>query len=117
MRRAYYLAAAFFAFCLVFNTAAALAQTGADPAPIPIKAAWDLPDKAPVAVEGYITKSLAPHKYILAKDGEEIRVNVTDKVWGGDPTDEKQLIVVYGEIKVHGVTKEREIEASKIVRK
>ena len=115
MKNSYYLAAAFTAFCLVFSTTAALAQTGAEPALIPIKAAWDLPDKAPVAVEGYITKNLAPHKYILAKDGEEIRVNITSQVWGGDPTDEKQLIAVYGEIKVHGISKE--IEVDNVVRK
>lgn len=115
MKQAFSLIAILFALSVVFSVPAAFAQDGAEPTPIPIKEAWDLPNKTPVAVEGYIIKSLGPEKYILAKDGVEIRVKIDSDAWGGDPTGEKDLIIVYGEMYKHGNAKE--IEVTKVERK
>ncbi len=115
MKQAFRLIAALFVFCVAFSVPA-FAEGDAEPAPIPIKEALELPDKSPVALEGYIVKSLAPHKYILAQDdGEQVRVKIDADAWGGEPTGEKDLIVVYGEFTKHGNS--REIEVDKVVRK
>lgn len=115
MKQVFSLIVVLFALSVMFGVPAAFAQDGAEPAPVPIKEAWELPNKAPVAVEGYIIKSLGPHKYILAKDGVEIRVKIDSDAWGGDPTGEKDLVIVYGEMSKRGNTKE--IEVSKVERK
>ena len=115
MKQASYLVAALLALCVALAAGPAFAQTGDEPKLTPIKEVWDLPAETPVAVEGYITKGLAPNKYILDKDGDQVRVNIDSDAWGGDPTDDKQLIVVYGETSKRGRTVE--IEVTKVERK
>lgn len=115
MKRTSYFIAALFAVCMVLGAAAAFAQTGTDPKPMAIKEVWDLPAKTPVVVEGYIVKDLGPGKYALSQGPDQIGVKISDKVWDGDPTGPKDLIVVHGQVIKDG--RLAEIEAAKIDRK
>lgn len=118
MKHASYFLAALFAIFVVFAVPAAFAQEGDGAATakvIPIKEAWNLANKAPVAVEGYITKSLGPGKYTLENEGAFIRVKIDKDTWGGEPTGEKDLITVYGTVLKRGNS--TEIEVEKVVRK
>ena len=114
MRRTSYFIAALLTLCLVFGASAAFAQT-ADPKPMTIKEVWDLPNNTQVVVEGNIIKDLGPGKYALAQGSDEIGVKISDEVWGGKPTGEKDLVVVHGKTVKDG--RMMEIEASKIERK
>lgn len=117
MKHASYFLAALFAIFVVFSVATAFAQeNGAATAKvIPIEEARHLGDKAPVAVEGYITKSLGPGKYTLENENAFIRVKIDDSVWGGDPTGPKDLIEVHGTMAKRGNS--IEIEVEKVIRK
>ena len=88
--------------------------TGPGPEFVTVEQAKDMRDDTPVALKGYIIKSLGGDNYLFKDDTGTITLDIDDKRWAGQTVGAEDLVEIYG--KVDKDWSDLEIEVKRLVK-
>ena len=87
---------------------------GPGPEFVTAKQAGDMRDDTPVALKGYIVKSLGGDKYLFQDESGAIPVDIDDRRWAGQTVGAEDMVEIHG--KVDKDWSDLEIEVKRLVK-
>ncbi len=88
--------------------------TGPGPEFVTVEQTKDMRDDTPVALKGYIVKSLGGDNYLFKDSTGTITLDIDDKRWAGQTVGAEDLVEIYG--KIDKDWSDLEIEVKRLVK-